>query len=272
MRTERHPAGMLLCVIFASVILFPFLYAALASFFSASEFAVIPAKLLPENWDFRNYLKIASNRYFPSYIVNSIITGILSASIRMILAILASYAFSYFRFLGRNLCFAFVILTLFIPSDLLLAGNYFTIQKLGLIDTYAGIIATSLLPASQIIMLRQYFLSIPSCIRDSARMDGAGDFCYIIRILVPVSRAILSTFLLQSFVAMFNSYLWPLLVTNRPDMRTIQIGITMLGYAESLNYGPVFAAITVILIPFVIAFILMRKRIMSALSRGYMFM
>ena len=103
-------------------------------------------------------------------------------------------------------------------------------------------------------------------------MDGAGDFCYIIRILVPVSRAILSTFLLQSFVAMFNSYLWPLLVTNRPDMRTIQIGITMLGYAESLNYGPVFAAITVILIPFVIAFILMRKRIMSALSRGYMFM
>ena len=147
-----------------------------------------------------------------------------------------------------------------------------TIQKLGLLDTYAGIISTSLLPASQILMLRQYFRSIPGSIRDSAMMDGCSDERYILSILLPISRALVSTFLLQGFVGMFNSYLWPLLVTNSPSMRTVQIGITMLGYAESLDYGPVFAAIVVVTVPFVVAFILMRRRIMAALSRGYMFM
>ena len=213
-----------------------------------------------------------TNRYFPTYVVNSVLTGLMSTSIRMVVAFLASYAFSHFRFKGDSACLAFIILTLFIPSDLLLSGNYMTIQKLGLLDTYAGIISTSLLPASQILMLRQYFRSIPGSIRDSAMMDGCSDERYILSILLPISRALVSTFLLQGFVGMFNSYLWPLLVTNSPSMRTVQIGITMLGYAESLDYGPVFAAIVVVTVPFVVAFILMRRRIMAALSRGYMFM
>ena len=121
-------------------------------------------------------------------------------------------------------------------------------------------------------MLRQFFLSIPSSVRDSAMMDGAGDGRYILSILIPVSKAVISTFFLQGFVSMYNSYLWPLLVTNSPSMRTVQIGITMLGYAESLNYGPIFAAIIVVFIPFLAAFIIMHKRIMTALRQGYMFM
>ena len=167
---------------------------------------------------------------------------------------------------------ALLALTLFIPGDLLLSGNYLTIQRLGLLDSWLGIISTSLVPASQILMLRQFFLSIPSSIRDSAAMDGASDRRYIISILIPISRAVISTLLLQSFVAMFNSYLWPLLVTNRTDMRTVQIGITMLGYAESLDYGPIFAAIVIVLIPFLAVFILMHRRIMASLRQGYMFM
>lgn len=271
MRT-RSAFRIMATVVLALIVLFPFLYALLASFFAASDFATSPARFIPEVWNVSNYSRIAANRYFPTYVVNSVLTGLMSTSIRMVVAFLASYAFSHFRFKGDSACLAFIILTLFIPSDLLLSGNYMTIQKLGLLDTYAGIISTSLLPASQILMLRQYFRSIPGSIRDSAMMDGCSDERYILSILLPISRALVSTFLLQGFVGMFNSYLWPLLVTNSPSMRTVQIGITMLGYAESLDYGPVFAAIVVVTVPFVVAFILMRRRIMAALSRGYMFM
>ena len=253
MRT-RSAFRIMATVVLALIVLFPFLYALLASFFAASDFATSPARFIPEVWKVSNYSRIAANRYFPTYVVNSVLTGLMSTSIRMVVAFLASYAFSHFRFKGDSACLAFIILTLFIPSDLLLSGNYMTIQKLGLLDTYAGIISTSLLPASQILMLRQYFRSIPGSIRDSAMMDGCSDERYILSILLPISRALVSTFLLQG------------------SMRTVQIGITMLGYAESLDYGPVFAAIVVVTVPFVVAFILMRRRIMAALSRGYMFM
>ena len=258
-------------LIFAIVIVFPFVYALSASFFSASDFASSPARFLPSSFSFRNYQKVLANRYFLPYIMNSVITGVLSTVIRMIIAVAAAYAFSYYRFRGRSFLFSLIVLTLFVPSDLLLTGNYLTIYRLGLIDTYLGIISTSLLPASQILMLRQYFCCIPSSIHDSAMMDGAGDGRYIISVLVPVSKAVISTFALQGFIAMFNSYLWPLLVTNSPSMRTVQVGITMLGYAESLDYGPVFAAIILIFIPFLLLFIFMRKRIMKALRQGCMF-
>lgn len=271
MRIRRAPVLILTCLL-ASVILFPFIYAFLASFFTAGDFSTIPAPLLPSSWSLRNYTAIASNRYFPAYVANSVITGLLSAVVRMVLSVLSAYAFSFFRFKGRRILLSLILLTLFIPSDLLLSGNYMTIQHLGLLDSYLGIISTSLLPASQILMLRQYYCSIPSSIHDSALMDGCGDGRFIISILIPLSRAVAGAFFLQSFTSMFNSYLWPLLVTNRPSMRTVQIGITMLGYAESLNYGPVFAAIVTVFIPFLIVFILMRRHLMAVLKQGYMFM
>lgn len=271
MRTRRTALAAITAAM-ALLVLFPFIYAFLASFFSASDFTTSPARILPSSWSLRNYLRLAGNRHFGTYMFNSLLTGLLSASSRMVISILAAYAFSHFRFRGSRVLLSIIILTLFIPGDLLLDGNYRTIQRLGLLDSYLGIISTSLLPASQILMLRQFFLSIPSSVRDSAMMDGAGDGRYILSILIPVSKAVISTFFLQGFVSMYNSYLWPLLVTNSPSMRTVQIGITMLGYAESLNYGPIFAAIIVVFIPFLAAFIIMHKRIMTALRQGYMFM
>lgn len=261
----------ILTTIMAVIVIFPFFYAISGSFFSASDFTSTPAHILPSQLRWSNYAKVFTHRYFNTYLLNSIITGVLGTAIRMVLAVAAAYAFSFFRFKGRNLLLGLLLGTMFVPSDLLLVQNYITVQHLGLLDTYLGIISTSLLPVAQILMLRQFFLSVPASIHDSARMDGCSDGRFIISILIPLSKAVLSALLLQSFVTIFNSYLWPLLVTNRPKMRTVQVGITMLGFAESLNYGPIFAAIVVILIPFLILFILMRGVIMKALSKGYMY-
>ena len=267
MRIRRAPALILTCLL-ASVILFPFIYAFLASFFTAGDFSTIPAPLLPSSWSLRNYTAIASNRYFPAYVANSVITGLLSAAVRMVLSVLSAYAFSFFRFKGRRILLSLILLTLFIPSDLLLSGNYMTIQHLGLLDSYLGIISTSLLPASQILMLRQYYCSIPSSIHDSALMDGCGDGRFIISILIPLSRAVAGAFFLQSFTSMFNSYLWPLLVTNRNSMRTVQVGITMLGFADGGEYGAEFAAITLIVLPFLVLLGIGKKHISGYLTSG----
>lgn len=266
----RKALGVILTIFLALIVLFPFYYAIIGSFFTASDFATSPARLFPSSLTLANYEKVATHRYFASYVVNSLITGLLGAIIRLVVSYLAAYAFAYFKFkLSKALLF-FLLGSMFIPSDLLLVENYITIQKAGLLDSYLGIISTSLLSAAHILMLYQYFCSVPQELHDTASIDGCTDFSYSIRILIPLSLSVLSSLFLQSFVNIFNSYLWPLLVTNKQRMRTVQVGITMLGYSESLNWGPTFAAIVVILIPFTLLFILMRKHVMEAISKGYM--
>jgi sn-glycerol 3-phosphate transport system permease protein len=117
-------------------------------------------------------------------------------------------------------------------------------------------------------MLRQSFKTIPLTYRESAAIDGCSDFKFLTSIVLPMSRPIVLTLSLHSFVTIWNTYLWPLLVTNNPEMRTVQVGITMLGYADSLDYGPVFAAISLLLLPSIIIFLLMRKKIVEGIASG----
>ena len=261
----------ILLILMMVIVLFPFLYALSASFFSASEFLTYPAKLFPSKLSFSNFIKVLNHKYFTRYIINSLYTGLLGTFLRLAISFSAAFAFTHYRFKYREALFSFLVLTLFIPSDLLLVENYITIQRLHLLDTYIGIISTGLFGASQIFILRQFMKTIPQDIHESALLDSASDYKYILLILLPLSKAMLVTLALQSFVNIFNSYLWPLLVTNTPKMRTIQVGITMLGFSESLNYGPTIAAIILLFIPFALLFVIFKKSIMKALEKGYLY-
>jgi len=256
---------------FAFIVCYPIFYAFLGSFFSAKDFTSTPVKLFPSSFSFANYEKALSHKYFLTYTLNSVITSVMGTALRCLVSYAAAYAFAFYRFKGSRVLLGLLLGTLFIPSDLLLVENYITIQKAGLIDTYPGIISTGVLSATMILMLRQFFLSIPRSLIDVAEVDGAGHMTITQHIILPLSKAVFSALMLQSFVSFFNSYLWPLLVTNKPKMRTVQVGITMLGYSESLNYGPLLAAIASLLLPFILLFSLMKRRIMEALKNGYMY-
>lgn len=261
----------IILLLMMAVVIFPFVYALSASFFSASDFMTYPAKLLPSKINFSNFEKVLNHKYFTRYILNSFITGTLGTILRVVISFISAFAFTHYRFKYREALFSFLVLTLFIPSDLLLVENYITISRLKLLNTYLGMISTALLGASQIFILRQFMLSIPKDIHESALLDGASDSKYIFLILLPLSKAIIVTLSLQSFVNIFNAYLWPLLVTNTPKMRTIQVGITMLDFSESLNYGPTIAAIILLFIPFALQFVIFKKSIMKALEKGYLY-
>ena len=267
MKTVRK----LLLAALTLAVLFPFLYAFSASFFSAADFTTYPARFFPSALRFSNYTKVLKHKYFLTYVMNSAITGTLGTLLRIMIAYMAAFAFSHFRFKGSSFIFSMLVLTMFIPSDLLLAQNYITIQRLGLLDTYLGIISTSLLGAGQIFMLRQFMKTVPEEIHESAVLDGTGDAAYIRLILLPLSKAVIVTLSLQSFVGIFNSYLWPLLVTNKPKMRTVQVGITTLGFSESLNHGPTMAAVIILFIPFAVLLMIFKKSIMKALEKGYLY-
>ena len=146
-----------------------------------------------------------------------------------------------------------------IPGDTILVTNYQTVSRMGLLNTYLGMIIVSFVGASQMFMLRQKFMAIPKDLRYAAMIDGCGDIRYILTILLPICRPVLTTLFVQSFITMWNAYLWPLIVTaSSPNMRTVMVGITKLNSWEDTNYELVLAGVTISLIPSFILFMVMR--------------
>jgi sn-glycerol 3-phosphate transport system permease protein len=258
-----------LATLFSLIVVFPIFYTLSGSFFSPSDFTEVPARLFPSALNLGNYAKAFAESQLTRFLFNSLVSAMLGTFARMSISILAAYAFSFLSFKGRDVLFVLVIAAMLLPGDALLIENFRTIRHLGLIDSYLGIISTSLLAPVHIFMLRQYFKTISVEYREAAIIEGCNDLRFIVSLLLPLSKSVLIILTLQSFTGIFNDYLWPLLVTNKESMRTVQVGITMLGFSETLDFGPQFAAISVLTSPIVLAFILLRKRIQDSVNTRF---
>jgi sn-glycerol 3-phosphate transport system permease protein len=252
------------------ILVFPIYYTFAASFFEVHQFSASPPHLFPTNFSLHNYVRALRESHLARFMFNSLFVSIVGSIIRITVAILAAFATAYFTFRGRNFLFFFVLGTMMLPTDALIIENYLMVSRLGLLNTYLGIMATYLLAPVQMFMLRQAFKTLPNTFREVAMIDGCSDLDFLTKIVLPMTRPIVLTLSLHSFVTIWNTYLWPLLVTNNPKMRTVQVGITMLGYAENLDYGPIFAAISLVLLPSLILFLLLRKYIVEGIASGSM--
>lgn len=241
------------------IIVFPIIYCICGAFKTSSEF--LTPTLLPGSFlNFDNFREALSKGNLLRYTVNSLFIAFFGSAIRMIVSILAAYCFTYYDFRGKNLVFFMILGTMMIPGDVLLATNYLTISKLKLLNTYMGVMVTSFVSASQMFMLRQRFKGVPKDMREASQIDGYGDFWYMWKVLLPICRPVLVTLFVQSFINLWNAYLWPLIVTaSSPNMRTIMVGITKLNSWEDENYQLVLAGVCISLIPSLILFFAMRR-------------
>lgn len=247
------------------IVVFPILYTLSASLFRMSDFSQWPPRLWARSPTWDNYLKVLRSSLMGRYVYNSLGTAMIGTLLRGIISILAGYAAAVLKFRGRDFLFVFILATMLVPSDALLIENYLTVMRLGWTNTWAGILSIQLLAPVNMLMYRQYFKTVPREYREVAMINGCGDFGYLWRVILPISMPIVLVLSLQSFISIWNAYLWPLLVTTDQNMRTVQVGITMLGFSESLDYGPLFAALAIIMIPSVIIFALLRKKIMDGI-------
>ena len=258
----------IVAIILAIIILFPLCYALSLSFFPRSDFFETPTPFFPSEINLSGYEKAISMPQFLRYTANSLITATLGSAIRALVAFLASFAFVYLNFRGKNALLFFLTLSAFIPGDALLFENYMTVMKAGLGDTYLGIIAPSLFSAMQMLMMLTAMKSIPREPYEAALLDGANDRIVMWHIVMPLIKCVILTVVIQSFISIYNSYLWPLVITNKPKMRTIQIGVSLLGFAESGDKAGLFAALILTLLPFALIVLLARKIMIKALSEG----
>lgn len=268
-KREIHSAVFqVFCIAVGMIIMFPLFYAFFISFMGAEQIFSTTAGIIPERWTLENYKDALETAPFFRFIWNSLLVSLISSVIRVITASLAAFAFAFLDFPGKKVLFYLVIATFLIPGDVTIAANYRTIASLKLINTLPGVMAIYLVSGMNIFMLRQSFKSFSLEIRDASYIDGCTNFQFFWRILLPSNQQTLLTVFITSFMGVWNSYLWPLMVTNKTSMRTVQVGITMLNFSDGNPYGPIMAASMIVIIPSLIMFLMFRKHIVEGMMAG----
>ena len=259
----------IIALICGLIVIIPVLYCISISFMRVSDILSRPPKLLPTQPSLENYITAWTKSRIPRYLLNSLLVSLVCSVMRIITASLAGYGFAFLDFKGKNLLFALVLGTMLIPGDVILTSNYFTVSQMGLVNTYLGIMILYFVSANNIFMLRQHFLTVSKTLREAAQLDGCSDLRFYLRILMPISTPTLVTVFISSFISTWNMYLWPLLVANSSnEMRTVQIGLKTLSFAEETSYGGTMAGAMIILIPTLIVFMFFQRKIVSGMTTG----
>lgn len=258
----------LMTLIFALLILFPILYCFSVSFMKESDINSYPPKWFSQIIYLGNYIKVLGGTLLGRYIFNSIVLALFATLARILTACTAAFAFSFLQFPLKKFFFFFILAAMVIPGDALIVTNYLTVTSVGLMDTYLGVMIVYFTDAMYMFMLRQFMKSIPPDFRDAAVMDGCGNFRFFVSIIMPICQPVTVSVFISSFVGLWNAYVWPLLITNAPEMRTIQVGITMLSTNESTAFGPTMAGSIIVLIPAIIIFVIFKERIISGVTAG----
>ncbi|RGL99991.1 MULTISPECIES: carbohydrate ABC transporter permease [Hungatella] len=250
------------------LVIFPVLYALGTSFMKSTEILSLNPRMLPRRIDFSNYHAVWENTMMLRFIWNSVFVTTITCCLRVVTAALAAYGYACFDFKGKNLFFYLTVGTMLIPGEVTLLTNYETISKLHMINTYQGIIIMFIGSATSVFIMRQYFLGVSASIKEASEMDGCGDIRFFTRILIPISKPILVTVFITAFVEIWNVYLWPMLITNRNEMRTVQVGIAQLNSSEGSAYGVIMAGAVIVLIPSLLVFIIFQKQIINGMVTG----
>ena len=258
--------GLYLCV--GLMIAFPIIYAFFISFMEPSLVLTGGVNILPKRWTFENYRTAFRSAPLMRFMWNSFVIAFVSSIVRIIVAAMAAFAFAFLDFPCKNVIFMIMLASMMIPADIVLVANYRTVSQLGWINTYLGMMIVFFVSALNIFMLRQSFMSFSISLKEAAHIDGCSNFKFFIRILLPTNVSTLMTVFITAFIGTWNTYLWPLMVTNRTEMRTVQVGVTMLNFSEGTVYGPIMAASMIILVPSLILFLAFQKRIVAGMMAG----
>lgn len=253
----------LVLILGAAVVIVPFVWMFSTSLRSRAE-TYSETSLLPTSWHWENYLVAWEAAPFGQYYLNSVIMAAGIVGGHLVFDALAAYAFARLRFPGRDVIFLVLLAALMVPTFVTIIPAYSLVASFGWIDSYAGLIVPRLADVFGIILLRQFFSTIPLELEDAARMDGCSRIGIFFRIVVPLSGPAFATLGIFSFLFAWNDFLWPLLVTNSDELRTIQIGLSAFQgrYGTSWNY--LMAGTLTATVPSIVVFMLFQR----ALVRG----
>jgi ABC-type glycerol-3-phosphate transport system permease component len=258
----------------ALLMIAPFLWTISTSLKQPGDVFAYPPRFLPDPVTFQNYVDVFTKLTFGRYFLNSVIVTGSVVILNVLFGTAAAYAFAKLRFPGRDAIFFLLLLTLMVPFQVnliplykIMVGLHNAIPPIGA-DTYFGIVAPSAIQVFGIFLMRQFLRSIPDEILESARMDGASEWRILRSIVFPVARPGMATLAIFTFLGAWNDFLWPLIVTNSDEMRTMPVGLALLARKNASNWGDTMAGTVLTAAPLILMFLVLQRRFIEGLTAG----
>ena len=227
-----------------------------------------PPSLIVRHPQWDTYRRAFETGSLGRYLVNSLIVASAITAGQIVTSVLAAYAFAFLRFPAKNFVFLVFLATLMVPWEVTLIPNYQTVSTFGWIDSYQGLVVPFMATAFGTFLLRQAFLTVPRDLRDAASVDGYGHFGFMLQVVVPLSRAAIGALAVFSFLLAWNQYLWPLLITNKDEYRTVQIGLKALVSTNIDQFNLVMAGTVIAAAPIFALLVLFQKQLIRGLTSG----
>lgn len=268
---RKYPLSLKIAVTFflffiAILINLPFFWMLVTSFKTEDQAFSIPPSFLPTIFDLRNFFKAATFIPIGKYILNTLYVSFAVVALQFFTNSLAAYGIARIKFKGAGVVFAILLGTMMVPPEVTMVPLYVIVKKFNMMNKYSGLILPFASSAFGIFMLRQFFMGIPKELEDAAIIDGAGRMKIFFSIILPLSKPALFTMSIYSFLAVWNEYLWPLVIINDSTRQMIQVGISQFVSGWETQWTMRMAASTIAVLPVIILFFFVQKQYVEGIS------
>jgi len=252
------------------LVMFPFLWMLLSSFKDSSAIISWPPKFWPRVWTLDNYLQVWSSIPLLKFLSNTVVFTMGVVFLSLLFDSLAGYAFARYEFKWKKQLFGLVLITMMVPFQVLMIPLFVQEYKMGILNSFAGLILPRATSAFGIFMMRSFFMTLPKELEESGRLDGMSEFRIFWSIMLPISKPAVISLGVILFVNNWNDLIYPLMLTNSTEMRTLSAGLAMFVGDKVIAYGPILAATVIAVLPLIVLFVFLQKYFIEGISTAGM--
>ena len=248
----------LLMLLFISI-LYPFLWLLISTFKPETEFIKYPPRFFTSKLTINAYINVWQSMPLLTFLKNTVIFAGAVMAISVLFDSMAGYAFARINFKGKKIGFTFVLITMMVPFQVLMIPMYLMLYKMHILNTYAGLILPRMADAFGIFLMRSSFVSLPKDLEEAARVDGFTEFQIFFKIMFPLCKPAVITLCIFNLMTNWNDLLYPLMLTNSTEMRTLSAGLATLVGQRTIEYGPTLAAALLSMLPLLILYFIAQR-------------
>lgn len=262
---DRFATTMLTTALFivALMYLFPIIWLLLSSLKPGNELFSYPLKIFPENPTLDGYTYSWQTMEFIKYFVNTLIVAVVTTVLTVLASASCGFALAKYNYKWLNVFLICMLATTMLPTEVIMNPTFSVILELNLYDSLAGLVIPSISTATGIFMFRQYFMTVPNDILESARIDGANEGKIFFQLMLPIAKPVAITLAIFSFQWRWNDYIWPLIVLSDPNKYTVQIALRSIVGADNIDWVLLLSSSIISLVPMIIIFIVFQRYIMD---------
>lgn len=263
-------SGYIILILGAISMLVPFIYMLLLSFMTDTQIFSKNIGFIPSPFTIENYRYVIKNSDIFRYFFNSMLVAIATTIGQVLISAMAGYGFARFNFKYKDILFALVLVSMMIPPQINIIPLFFIMKQFSWIDTYYALIIPGLFGGFGVFMMRQWFKSISDDMESSAKIDGCNSFEVFYKIALPLAMPAIVTLAIFTFITTWNSFMWPLIVTNSDSIRTLPLGLANFkgSFREITDWGALTAYSIICCIPVIAIFLLGRKYFINDILNG----